>query len=290
MTQRGSRSVSRSQADIYYVGRFQNHTFRPSASTPFTSPTYTPTSRFGHKIAKTGGDVAGRRLLWGAICGLPGGSIPNPRSAIAGASPTHGGCTMSLGQEVTLSPSYKFGSVGDGTPPLRFRFLRELRSLRVLTGNGSYTGENVTSGTRLPGGRLFELEAVFGAPARSTPRAAGGGAFGLDLFGGRVQLRYNESGRELYLAGGALVPVAAIVPVAGLATSRRVATHLRLREREKLSVHVFVDGSVVEAIACARAPIAANVLPPADAELSVSPVGAPLERVAVWQLTPSVKF
>ena len=85
-------------ADIYYVGKLDatSHTFQPSAATPFTSSNYTPTSRFGHKIAKSAGGEGGRRLIWGAICGLPNGAIPNPRSSIIGAAATHGGCTGTL--------------------------------------------------------------------------------------------------------------------------------------------------------------------------------------------------
>jgi hypothetical protein len=285
-------------ADIYYVGRFDTATqaFVPSAGTPFSSPAHTPTSRFGHMIAKSGADDRGRRLLWGAVCGLPASGIPNPRSTFPGASPTHNGCTMSLGLEVTLDPTYRHDSAQHALP-LRFRFLDELHSLRIAS-TGSYSKQHVPSGTHLPGGRLLEVNATFG-------RTPSDEAVGLDVFGGLVSLRYNPRTDEFYIAGSATQPAsasaaqlrlregAAASPL-GNGTRRagdgHVATHLRLGASEVLSMHVYVDGSIVEVIANERAPVAAIVLPPPNADLSIVAVGAAIETLSVWQLKPSVRF
>ena len=135
----------------------------------------------------------------------------------------------------------------------------------------------MASGSRLPGERLLEIQAVFAATTF--------GVYGLDVFGGLVTLRYNTSSLEFIIGGAAVVPIAG-----GMSAPHHIATYLKLREGESLKVHVYIDGSVVEAIANGRAPIAANVLPPADADLSLVAAGATLVTVDVWHLHPSVSF
>ena len=275
-------------ADIYYVGKLDTASvasstplpssplpvFRPSTATPF-APALNPAARFGHKIAKSGGGD-GRRLIWGAICGLPAGAIPNPRSSIPGASATHQGCTLSLGQEITVAPNYSFDGADD-TAPLQFRFIPELQALRLTAVPGTYTRRGVPAGLVLPGRRLMEIKSSF------VTGDTAGQIQGLDLFGGLVRLQFNATSGEFSLSGKATLSLSSEL-------NGYVSTGLRLADGEALSLHVYVDGSVVEAIANDRAPIAANCLPAANASLDIAGVGAELDSVEVWQLKPSVTF
>ena len=251
---------SAQSANVYFVGSLdpRTRTLVPANSTPF-SPPY---KRFGHTIAKTGGGD-GRRILWGAVCGLPPQGIPNPPSTFPNAAAVHGGCTMGLGQELTASPA--------GLGGIAFRFIEELQQLRAA--GSAVNGTNLAPGTVLPGGWLIEARATFG-PGR--------GAAGLDLFGlgGGVRLRHDPAKGELSLGGNWTIPRYQGQP--------SVAVPLVLGAGEALRLHIYVDGSVVEVIANDRAPLSAIVVPPAHAALEVAVVGRAARGLGIWQLTPTI--
>ena len=100
---------------------------------------------------------------------------------------------------------------------------------------------------------------------------------GLSLFSGCVQLRYDVAHHELFFTGNA---------TAGAYRS----TVLILAPGEDLNLHVYVDGSIVEAIANHRAPISVIVTPPAGEEFeavsAIGQVGAS-GGLQVWPLRPS---
>ena len=252
-----------SHADVYYVGSLANHTFVPSAATPLSVADNHQHHHFGHTIAKSAGG-AGRRLLWGAVCGLPGSGIPNPPSTMPGAAPTHYGCSVSLPQELSMSS-------GGG---LQFRFASELARLR----NTSFSQAGSAVGAALDGGLQLEIEAEFVAAASTSS------AIGLALFGGAVRVAYNGSSGDLFLDGNATQPVGGAPPQ----MPRYVATTLRLEPGEALRLHVYLDGSVVEVIANDRAPLQAIVVPPADTDLRFAAVGVPLANVTVHTLIATV--
>lgn len=247
-----------SHADIYYVGSLANNKFVASAATPLTVDDNRKHHHFGHTIAKSAGGE-GRRLLWGAVCGLPGAGIPNPPSAMPGATLTHRGCSVSLPQELSMS------SGGE----LEFRFIPELARLR----NTSFLQDGSPVGAALDGGLQLEIQAEFAAAAPSSS------VIGLALFGGAVRVAYNGSSGDLFFDGNATQPIgpASLMP-------RYVATTLRLTPGEALRLHVYVDGSVVEVIANDRSPLQVIVVPPADADLRFAAVGQPLSHVAVHTL------
>ena len=138
---------------------------------------------------------------------------------------------------------------------LVFRFVEELHSLRIGSGrrrNGMAVGE------WLPGGWLTEVSAIFAAASSNhtslavrggdSDDPAGGihgrrdpGVVGVDLFGssGGVRIAYNASRAELSISGHSTRSGdggnAVIVP-------------LRLDNAEGLQLHVYIDGSVVEAV------------------------------------------
>jgi sucrose-6-phosphate hydrolase SacC (GH32 family) len=252
-------------ANIYYTGKLNEatHTFIPS------TPMGPPYKRFGHTIAKSGGGPGGRRILWGAVCGIPAPGIPAPRSYMTNASRLHTGCTMGLGQELSMRSD---------SDQLQFRFIPELRSLRKAAGH--YRRAYVAPGTVLPSGLLLELQLNFSAGAT--------GSAAVDLIvGGGVRLGYIAKGQshgiswgELYISGAAVHPSPIAVP-------------LSLADGEQLRMHVYLDGSVVEVIACDRAPLAAIILPslPAGASTQLAIVsGSPPADVEVWPLEPAVEF
>lgn len=236
----------------------------PSQSTPLSPASISDYKRFGHTIAKSGGGPNGRRLLWGAVCNLPGrggptGGIPNPKSRFTKAAKTHHGCTMSLGQELRLASDRN---------TLTFHFLPELRSLRQKSVSG------------VVGGRLLEIQANLTGSA--------GKQAGLSLFGGLVTLTHDPTTHELAFSGNATLAD----------DGNRVAVPLTLTPGENLSLHVYVDGSIVEAIANDRAPVSAVVTPAAgDAFESVAVLGGsadslsePALQLKIWDLTPTVEF
>lgn len=267
-------------SNIYYVGSLsdEQHKFHPSQATPFVQPS----SRFGHTISKSGADDSGRRIMWGAICGLPESGIPNPKSKIPNASTVHGGCTMSLGQELSLG-SGGGGGASDGQP-LRFRFIQELSVLRQEPKrqyNHVHAGL-FPSAPVVEGGLLVEIEAAF--VAQPTSSAA---LIGLDLFGenGGVRIAYNRTAGELFFSGNCTRGADG--------TDKKVAVPLQLHAQEQLALHIYIDGSVVEVIANERAPIAVIITPPADADTRVVVVGDTFtvaESLAIWNLTPAVPF
>ena len=118
---------------------------------------------------------------------------------------------------------------------LQFRFLSELRTLRKA--DGHYRRASVAPGTRLPGGLLLELQLNFsgGADGAAVDLIAGGG----------VRLSYSAAGQSLTISGEAVHPSPIAVPLA-------------LGDGEQLRMHVYLDGSVVEVIACDRAPLGSS--------------------------------
>ena len=153
---------------------------------------------------------------------------------------------------------------------LQFHFVPELERLR----NTSYVRAGSAVGVALEGGRQLEIEAEF-APPRP------GSTVGLALFGGAVRLAFNASSGELFFDGSATQPIGGNP---GAQTPRFVATTLRLRPGEALRLHVYVDGSIVEAIANERAPLHAIIVPAADDSLQFAAVGQDLTHVAVHTL------
>jgi sucrose-6-phosphate hydrolase SacC (GH32 family) len=250
--------------NVYFTGQLNeaSHKFVPSVATPLFHGDY---QYFGHSIAKSGGGPDGRRLLWGAVMGLPQSGIPNRRSSIANASAIHIGGTMSLGQELSMAPE---ASAHRGT--LEFRFLRELEALR--------TGPTMPADAA--SGRLLEIKAVITVSGANSRDADGGS--GLSMFSGCVQLRYDPTHHELVFSGNATGSVAVYR-----------AVPLTLAPGEALRLHVYVDGSVVEAIANDRSPISLIVTPPTGKEFEavdvIGEVALP-GGLQVWALSPTVEF
>jgi sucrose-6-phosphate hydrolase SacC (GH32 family) len=258
--------------NVYFTGQLNgsSHKFVPSAATPLFPMMETPAASyqyFGHSIAKSGGGGPdGRRILWGAVMGLPQSGIPNRRSSITNATTMHTGGTMSLGQELSMASD---DSAHRGT--LEFRFLPELEALR--------TGPTLPA--HAASGRLLEIKAAI-AVSESTKDVNADGGSGLSMFSGCVQLRYNPTRRELVFSGNASSP-----------TNVFRAVPLTLAPGEALQLHVYVDGSVVEAVANDRAPISMIVTPPAGQEFeAVSVIGqlAAPSGLQVWALSPTVEF
>jgi hypothetical protein len=254
--------------NIYFTGQMDavSHTFVASAATPlFPARGVNKTfQHFGHSIAKSGGGPGGRRLLWGAVCSLPAAGIPNRRSSFVNATRLHIGCTMSLGQELSLAPA-----AGAHAGTLEFRFVPELRALR----QGPPMPASAASG------RLLEISAeiIVSAAAATAPPGADSAA-GLSLFGGCVLLRYDAVHAEVVFSGNA--------------TGQSNAVPLTLSPGEHLKLHVYVDGSVVELIANDRAPLSMIVTPPAGKQYeAVSLLGKEAPGgLSVWSLAPTVEF
>ena len=160
-----------SRPNSYFIGQLNesSHTFEASAATPLFPSSFAGHKFFGYTIAKSAGGPNGRRLMWGAVWGLPASGIPNPASSIPNATEVHIGSTMSLGQELSLA--------SDGT--LEFRFLPELQALRE------------GAATKAGSGRLLEIQAEFSNASSA----------GLSLFGGCVRLQYDASRARLAFSG-----------------------------------------------------------------------------------------
>eukprot|EP01046_Picozoa_sp_COSAG06_P015758 COSAG06_NODE_1021_length_11055_cov_7.993976_4_plen_536_part_00 len=206
-----------SNANIYFLGSLDEatHKFVPSQHTPLFPASIGDYRRFGHTIAKSGSGPNGRRILWGAVCNLPGGGgptggIPNPKSRFANATETHHGCTMSLGQELRLAADRS---------SLEFHFLPELKALRRQSVSGAV------------GGRLLEIQANVTHSNSATRKPA---AAGLSLFGGLVTLTHDPATHELAISGNATLAD----------DGNRVAVPLTLAPGEQLRLSVYCDGSM----------------------------------------------
>eukprot|EP01052_Picozoa_sp_SAG31_P013260 SAG31_NODE_794_length_12043_cov_7.416192_4_plen_444_part_00 len=258
-------------ANIYFTGTLDESAmkFVASESTPLFPPSPAGYKRFGHTISKSGANSEGRRIQWGAICKNTGAdfSFPNPKSKLDRASKTHHGCTMSLGVELSIAEGPARG--------LEFHFLPELRDLRR---------EQIPAHV---GGRLLEIIANISTGSSANGRHNNATKYGLTLFGGCVTLTYDATKGELAFGGNATLVDARD----GIGVAHRVAVPFMLAPTELLRLHVYLDGSVAEAIANNRAQVATIVAPPSGPQWQVVgsvPTGA--ANMQLWSLEPTVQF
>jgi len=233
----------------YFVGTLVNNTrFEPNGATGSRA------GSFGHVIAKTA-RTSERAVLWGSVS-LDIAPVPNAKvPAVA-----HGGGVMSLPKDLSLGD--------DGY--LVFAFAPELTRLREV-GSG-YESTRAIPLKAAFGLRGLQMEALLVFEATNTTAP-----FGVRLHGD------NSTVAEMAYDPGK----GALCIERSLSQSKRVCVPHTLGVAEPLSLHLILDGPILELIANQRSPSEAQIWPPTPNGFQLAAFGGTAVASArMWHLQP----